>query len=102
MIQHWVLTSPHGPTPDKPHVLLRTEDGVRPQLWAPTEDKWVDAPVYFDAIYGGDPDSVPVTVEQADQYKADGVGHDAEGLAALLEWNEQWRKSSAEPAETPA
>lgn len=85
--QYWVLTSPFGPTPDKPHVLLRTEEGVDVKLWAPTEDDWVDAPGYFDLIYGDDPDSVLVTEAEADQYKTDGVGLTTEGLVAALAVN---------------
>lgn len=83
--QYWAITSPFGPTPDKAHVLLRnTEAGVDVQMWAPTEDDWVDAPNYFGYIYGDDPDTIEVTETQADQYRADGAGLTAEGLAAVL------------------
>lgn len=87
--QHWAMTNPFGPTPDKPHVLLRTEFGVDVKLWAPTEDDWLDGPGYFRAIYGDDPDCVQITEAQANQYTSEGVGHTAEGLAAVLRLNEQ-------------
>lgn len=84
MIQHWALTTPTGPTPDEPHVVLRTTDGINPEVWSPGQNAWVPAPIYFDAIYGDDPDAVTITDQQAEQYKADGVGMDEEALAKVL------------------
>lgn len=102
MIQHWAVTSPTAADPDKPHVLLRTTDGVQPELWAPTQNAWVDAPIYFDLIYGDDPDVIPVTDEQAEQYKTDEVGLGHEALDRLLNMQDSWRKVTEPAAETPA
>jgi hypothetical protein len=94
--QYWAVVSRGWSDAEPvPRVLLRTEFGVDVKMWAPSEGAWVDAPMYFNLIYGDDPDSMAITEEHAQQMQTEGVGLNADGLREMLAMQEAWRRSGS-------
>jgi hypothetical protein len=94
--QYWAVVSRGiSDAEPVPRVLLRTEFGVDVKMWAPSEGAWVDAPMYFDLIYGDDPDSMAITEAHAQQLQLAGVGLDADALGAVLAMQVAWRRSGS-------
>jgi hypothetical protein len=82
---YWALTDSSGDVPDQPIVILKGEGPII-YSWAPHLNKWVESPIYFDEVYGGDPGRVEITEQQAAEYRAQGIGLDEEGFNDMLTW----------------
>jgi len=100
-MEFYALTDPFGDTPDAPIVIIN-QDGTGVRVWDKNTNKWVDAPIYMDSLFGDDPGWVHLTEQEAAGYRADQVGMDPAGFERLMKANRAAEAVTPDPAVQPA